>query len=106
MKLDLTFPVADEFGKTESEMQNGQMRKNDPLGKFLGREFARAMANDKTKIVKYLDWARDLSQGKVIDVDRADQDMIGEFVINNQNLQALVKGQILEALEKQKNGKP
>jgi hypothetical protein len=93
MKINFKFNLKEPDGT-----ENPQLHANE----ILAREIAREMATDESKIVKFLDWSRDLTGSGVLDLDTADQDLIKETIINNKSLIALIKGQLLETIKEAK----
>jgi hypothetical protein len=90
MKLDFNFNLKEPDG-----IENKQMN----AGIILSQELAREMVTDETKILKFFDWSKLLSNKKPLDLDKADQEILKKAIIDNKNLIALIKGQLLEKFD-------
>jgi len=97
MKVNFDFKIAELDGRSQA---------NEKAGVFLGQALGRAMVNDETKIYKFLDWGRKISTGQILDLDKADQETLKKFIVDDKTMPVIVKGQLLEAFDnKEKEAK-
>ena len=95
IKLDFNFniiglngqPAKDQFGK---EIHAGQFLANSLVSQTNG------------DIVKYMDWALAMHNGKPINVDMSDSDKLKEFIEEHKSMAILVKSQLIEVLKQKK----
>lgn len=89
IKIDLNKPVLD---LSESGAEKGLQPTNQKLSHVLGQMLKASTEGDA---LKYLDWAIELYQSGAIEVDQSDLELLTNFVKNNRQAWALVKGQLL-----------
>jgi len=99
MKLDFSYILVglDGIGLTQ-----------DKQSLIAGRVLATQLATGSSKendLMKFMDWAFKLYKDEIIDLDRADQKLLREYIIETQ-LTNLVKNQLLNTLDfnKSENG--
>src|SRR4051812_13003649 len=73
------------------------------LGKLLANSL---VAGAKGEPYKFYDWAKKMYNGKVVDFDRADQDLIKKTIKDSDQLTVLIKAQLLELFDKKEEIKP
>lgn len=93
MKIDLNKPL---------KALNGEIIKNDkdePV--MIGQTIAGVMVmQTKGDILKYFGWATQLYQGKAVEMDKSDINVLRGFIENSDNMTILLKAQALEIIEK------
>jgi len=75
---------------------NGEDLQDANMGKIVANSL---VAGTKGNAIKFFDWAMKLYNGQVIDLDKADQKTLKDFIENNETLTILFKAQVLEQLE-------
>ncbi|MFY0628220.1 MAG: hypothetical protein JXR07_18115 [Reichenbachiella sp.] len=96
MKLDFKKPCLDTEGEIIKE-NNQSVLMSDLLRKAL----MTSQSNDETDIIKFFDWSLDLKKG-VLDLDKADQKKLKDFITNEKNFFLMTKAQMFKVLEKPK----
>jgi len=66
---------------------------------ILSQLMLQEVATDETKIIKYFDWAKELTQSGVLKLDRGDVSEIKKFVIADTKMYVVAKAPILQVLE-------
>lgn len=87
MKVNLSQPVLGLDGKQIKDATLDKVLANDLVSSADG------------PAIKLLDWAITLFAGKELELDAADLKLLEQKVENSQNLNILIKGQLLKALE-------
>ena len=86
MKLDFNKPLL---------LLTGQQSQEN-LGKILADLL---VSETKGDVFKYYDWAKTLYQGEPVDLDRADQSTVKDFIKNSDKLIILAKAQMLQVFD-------
>jgi hypothetical protein len=69
----------------------------------LGQILASALVSTaKGDVLKYFGWATKFNKNETITIDRSDYETLKKFVLDNESMTILVKGQILPLLENDK----
>lgn len=89
MKLDFNKPV---LGLDDQPIADAN------LGKILANVLTSATKGDP---IKLYDWGRKLFQGEILDLDRADQDLLKGLIKDAEQISILVKAQALEVFIKE-----
>jgi hypothetical protein len=63
------------------------------LGKALSEQLAFANKGDALKL---FNWAQKLYNGEALDLDKSDENVLKDFITNNESFTILVKAQLLE----------
>jgi len=96
MKLDFNYNLVglDGIGLTQDE---------EVLiaGKVLATQLATGSSKEPD-LMKFMDWAFKLYKGEIIDLDRADQKLLREYMVETQ-LTNLVKNQLLNTMDSNKS---
>jgi hypothetical protein len=82
--LDLNKPIKGLDGKQIGE---------HTLGKALSEQLAFANKGDALKL---FNWAQKLYNGESLDLDKSDENVLKDFITNNESFTILVKAQLLE----------
>jgi hypothetical protein len=91
MKLNFNIPLTDLSGKEITEGDKKIM-----LGQLLANTLASQTKGDALKLFS---WAIDLHAGKILDLDKSDQKTLNDFIITNDQITILGKGQLLAVFE-------
>jgi hypothetical protein len=83
MKLDLNF---------ELKNLEGQPIEGANVGKLLANTL---VTETKGDALKYWDWATKLNNGKVLDIDLSDAEVLKNFIKQHEGFTVLLKAQIL-----------
>lgn len=89
MKLNFNQPFLDLDGKELAESNQG---------KTLSQALSASFDAKETDVLKFWEWALKIHKGDVIDIDKADQKKLKEFIEKTQ-FNLLVKVQLLEHFE-------
>ena len=89
MKLNFKKPFLD---------LSGEVIEDSDQGKTLASALSSSLDPKEGDLLKYWDWAQKCHRGEVIDLDKADQKKVREF-IEKSNFQVLVKAQLLETMD-------
>lgn len=81
---------------------NGQAAKDENGSETtLGKILASVLANsNKGNALKFMDWARKMWNGEVLNMDRADRKMLTEFIETSEVFVNLTKDALLDLLNK------
>jgi len=92
MKLDFNYTLVglDGIGLTQNE-------ETLLAGKVLATQLATGSSKEND-LMKFMDWAFKLHKGEIIDLDRVDQKLLREYIVETQ-LTNLVKNQFLNTLD-------
>lgn len=96
MKIDLNKPFIGLDGTiVKSRKPNGD---EDEL--YLGKVLAGHLdQHNKGDALKFLSWALKLIEGKELDLDKSDQEVLITFIKNNEGLNNLFKGRVINLIE-------
>jgi hypothetical protein len=91
MKLNFNFPLRTLDGTPMKEVDG----KDVMAGKILANSL---VMQPQGEVAKFFDWAMSLHRGEEIDLDRADQQKMKDFIENNPSMVILVKKALLDVL--------
>ena len=89
MKLDFNKPI---LGLDDQAIPESN------LGKLVANVIT---SNTKGDAIKLYDWGRTLYKGEVLDLDRADQDVLKNLIKDSDSITILTKAQALEVFKKE-----
>ena len=91
-KIDLKKPLLDALNKPMDD-DAGPAMLNELLSKIILR------SNTSENTFKFFDWAIELANDGIINLDATDQETLQKFIEKNSQLTLLVKGRLLEAIK-------
>lgn len=86
MKIDFNKPLLDLDGKELPDTN---------IGKILANVLCSQTKGDALKLY---DWGRSMYKGEILDLDRADQDLLKSQIKDSESLTILAKAQMLELI--------
>lgn len=96
MQYDFNIELKDLAGET---IKDG---KGDPL--TIGKLLANTLVNQgKGDAMKFHNWALDMYNCRVLNLDNSDKRVLTEFVENSETLTVLAKAQIIDYITSKKN---
>lgn len=98
MKINFNTPLLDLDGQPIK--RDDKPTENQTVGQLVARMLISSTTGDA---LKFLEWARKMHNGEVIDLDVSDQETLKAEIKNSTYLTNLTKGQALELLVKTKD---